>query len=38
MKAYLRERKNAKCYYCLLKWNEGGETKSKEISTGVPIQ
>lgn len=38
MKAYLRTRKNAKCYYCLLKWQEDGKQKSKEVSTGVPIK
>lgn len=38
MKAYLREKKNAKCYYCILKWKENGKIRSKEISTGVPIK
>lgn len=38
MKAYLRERKNAKCYYCILKWENGGESYKKEVSTGVPIK
>ena len=37
MKAYLRKRKNAKTYYCLLKWQENGKQKSKEVSTNVPI-
>lgn len=38
MKAYLVKRKNAKCYYCLLKWQENGEPKSKEVSTKVPVK
>ena len=38
MKAYLRNKKDAKCYYCILTWNEGGKRKSKEISTGIPIK
>lgn len=38
MKAYLRTRKNAKCYYCLLKWNENGIWHSKEVSTDIPIK
>ena len=38
MKAYLRTRKNAKCYYCLLKWQENGVQRSKEVSTGIPIK
>ena len=38
MKAYLRTRENAKCYYCLLKWQEDGRQRSKEVSTNVPIK
>ena len=38
MKAYLRTRKTASTYYCLLKWMEGGKQRSKEISTGIPIK
>lgn len=38
VKAYLRERKNAKCYYCILKWDENGKIQTKEVSTGVPIK
>ena len=38
MNVYLRKRKNAKTYYCLLKWQENGKTKSKEVSTGIPIK
>ncbi len=38
MKAYLRKKQNAKCYYCILKWDEGGKKRSKEISTDVPIK
>lgn len=38
MKAYLRTRKSAKCYYCLLKWQEHGVQQTREISTGVPIR
>ena len=37
MKAYLRTRKNAKCYYCLLKWQSEGKQQTKEISTGIEI-
>lgn len=38
MKAYLRERTSAKTYYCLLKWQENGKQKSREVSTGIPIK
>ena len=38
MKAYLRTKKQGKCYYCLLKWREGGKQRSKEISTEVPVK
>lgn len=38
MNAYLITRKNAKCYYCLLKWRVNGEPKSKEVSTEIPIK
>lgn len=38
MKAYLRVRKTAATYYCLLKYQEGGKQRSKEISTGIPIK
>ncbi|MBQ6531303.1 MAG: site-specific integrase [Clostridia bacterium] len=38
MKAYLRTKKQGKCYYCLLKWQEGGKQHSKEISTKVPVK
>ena len=38
MKAYLRNKKDAKCYYCILTWSEGGKRKSKELSTGIPIK
>ena len=38
MKAYLRTRTNAKCYYCLLKWQVEGRQRSKEVSTGIPIK
>lgn len=39
MKAYLREKKKAKTYYCILKWtDENGTPCSKEVTTGVPIQ
>lgn len=37
MKAYLRTRESAQCYYCLLKWKENGAWKSRELSTGIPI-
>lgn len=38
MKAYLRIKKNSPYYYCLLKWQEGDKTKSKEVSTGIPTK
>lgn len=38
MKAYLRIRKTASTYYCLLKWMEGGKQRSKEVSTGIKIK
>lgn len=38
MKVYLLERKNAKCYYCILKWYENGKRISKEVSTGIPVK
>ena len=38
MKAYLRIKPNAKCYYCILKWDEAGKKKSKELSTGIQIK
>ena len=38
VKAYLREKKGSKCYSCILKWEEDGKLKSKEISTGVEIK
>ena len=38
MKAYLRKRASAKTYYCLLKWQVNGKQKSKEVSTGIPIE
>lgn len=38
MKAYLRKRTSAKTYYCLLKWQENGKQKSKEVSTGIPVK
>ena len=37
MKAYLiKDKQNAKCYYCQLKWKENNKWKTKEISTGIP--
>lgn len=38
MRAYIRKRKSAKTYYCLLKWQENGKQKSKEVSTGIPVK
>ena len=38
MNAYLRKRDNAKTYYCLLRWQENGKRKTKEVSTGIPIK
>lgn len=38
MKSYLRKRTSAKTYYCLLKWQENGKQKSKEVSTGIPVK
>lgn len=38
MKAYLRTQDKARCYYCILKWEENGKTRTKELSTGVPIK
>lgn len=38
VKAYLREKKNSKCYSCIIKWEEDGISKSKEISTGIEIK
>ena len=38
VKAYLREKKNSKCYSCILKWEEGGKPRSKELSTGIEIK
>lgn len=38
MRAYLRTRKTAVTYYCLLKYQEGGKQKSIEVSTGIPIK
>ena len=38
MNSYLRTKKNGKCYYCLLKWQEGGKQRSKEISTEIPVK
>ena len=39
MKAYLvNPRQNTKTYTCRLKWKEGDEWKSKDISTGVPVK
>ena len=38
MKAYLRIRKNAKCYYCILKWRANDVQYTKEVSTGIPIK
>lgn len=38
VKAYLREKKGSKCYSCILKWEEDGKLKSKEISTGIEIK
>lgn len=39
MKAYLSKRRNAKTYYCLLKWQSGdGRWNTKEVSTGIPIK
>lgn len=38
MRAYLRTRKTAVTYYCLLKYQEGGKQKSIEVSTGIQIK
>ena len=38
VKAYLREKKSSKCYSCIIKWEEDGISKSKEISTGIEIK
>lgn len=38
VKAYLREKQGSKCYSCILKWEEDGKLKSKEISTGIEIK
>jgi len=38
VKAYLREKSGSKCYSCILKWEEYGKLKSKEISTGIEIK
>ncbi|MCH5185849.1 MAG: site-specific integrase [Oscillospiraceae bacterium] len=39
MKAYLSKRKNAKTYYCILKWQSSdGRWNTKEVSTGIPIK
>ncbi len=39
MKAYLREKRNAKTYYCILKWtDENGTPQTKEVTTGITIK
>lgn len=37
MNYYIRAKKGAKNYSCILKWEEDGVKQSKELSTGVPV-